>query len=208
MCPFPRFSTVIAANRQQSQPIRLGDFTTGLFKTATSLRSAKKIAKCVRINGWRKSPAIFAGGQIRLDRRIKSPGVSLALEIGISIDARNIERIRAFCIRNQDLHLFTVISISSLLYFIKRNNNNNKTVLTEIHIYCACIVSASRPEKSIIVRAPEELNVSRKFRESSHQTVIFNFTLLSNRRKILAVTTVQILSLRRYNERLYCHQTY
>ena len=36
----------------------------------------KNIAKCVRINRWRKSLAIFAGDQIRRDRRIKSPGVS------------------------------------------------------------------------------------------------------------------------------------
>ena len=31
----------------------------------------KKIARCVRINRWRKSIAIFAGDQIRCDRRIK-----------------------------------------------------------------------------------------------------------------------------------------
>ena len=31
----------------------------------------KKIARCVRINRWRKSLAIFAGDQIRCDRRIK-----------------------------------------------------------------------------------------------------------------------------------------
>ena len=47
----------------------------------TSPRSAKKIARCVRINRWRKSQAIFAGDQIRRDRRIKSPGVSPALAI-------------------------------------------------------------------------------------------------------------------------------
>ena len=40
----------------------------------------KKIARCVRINRWRKSFAIFAGDQIRSDRRIKSPGVSPNLE--------------------------------------------------------------------------------------------------------------------------------
>ena len=40
----------------------------------------EKIARCVRINRWRKSLAIFAGDQIRRDRRIKSPGVSPALE--------------------------------------------------------------------------------------------------------------------------------
>ena len=39
----------------------------------------EKIARCVRINRWRKSLAIFAGDQIRRDRRIKSPGVSPAL---------------------------------------------------------------------------------------------------------------------------------
>ena len=39
----------------------------------------KKIARCVRINRWRKSLAIFAGDQILRDRRIKSPGVSPAL---------------------------------------------------------------------------------------------------------------------------------
>ena len=38
----------------------------------------KKIARCVRINRWRKSLAIFTGDQIRRDRCIKSPGVSLA----------------------------------------------------------------------------------------------------------------------------------
>ena len=58
---------------------QVGRFTTWLFKTATSPRSAKKIAKCVRINRWQKSLAIFAGYQIRRDRRIKSPGVSLVL---------------------------------------------------------------------------------------------------------------------------------
>ena len=31
----------------------------------------KKIARCVRINRWRKSLAIFAGDQICCDRRIK-----------------------------------------------------------------------------------------------------------------------------------------
>ena len=31
----------------------------------------KKIARCVRINRWRKSLAIFAGDHIRCDRRIK-----------------------------------------------------------------------------------------------------------------------------------------
>ena len=36
----------------------------------------EKIAKCLRINRWRN----FAGDQIRRDWRIKSPGVSLALE--------------------------------------------------------------------------------------------------------------------------------
>ena len=40
--------------------------------------SAKKIARCARINRWRKSLAIFAGDQIRRDRRIKSPVVSPA----------------------------------------------------------------------------------------------------------------------------------
>ena len=92
MCPFPRFSTLIAANRQQSQLLRLGDYITWLFKTlldgareqawsATSSWSAKKIARCVRINRWRKSLAIFAGNQIRRDRHIKSLGVSSALQL-------------------------------------------------------------------------------------------------------------------------------
>ena len=49
-----------------------------VFKTATSPRSAKKIVRCVRINRWRKTLAIFAGDQIRRNRRIKSPGVSPA----------------------------------------------------------------------------------------------------------------------------------
>ena len=35
--------------------------------------------QCVRINQWRNSVGIFAGDQIRCDRRIKSPGVSPAL---------------------------------------------------------------------------------------------------------------------------------
>ena len=39
---------------------------------------SEKIARCVRINRWRKSLTIFAGDQIRRDRRIISPGVSLA----------------------------------------------------------------------------------------------------------------------------------
>ena len=39
----------------------------------------EKIARCVRINRWRKLLAIFACDQIRRDRRIKSPGVSPAL---------------------------------------------------------------------------------------------------------------------------------
>ena len=73
--PFPRFSTVITA----SQPIRLGNFMTWIFKTGTSLRSAKKIAKCVHINRWQKSLVIFASDQIFRDRRIKRPGVSPAL---------------------------------------------------------------------------------------------------------------------------------
>ena len=38
----------------------------------------KKIARCVRINRLRKSLAIFAGDQIRCDRRLKCPGVSPA----------------------------------------------------------------------------------------------------------------------------------
>ena len=78
VCPFPRFFTFIAANRQWSQPIRLGDSITWVFKTATSPRSAKKNARCVRISRWRKSLAIFADDQVRRDRRIESPRVSLA----------------------------------------------------------------------------------------------------------------------------------
>ena len=38
----------------------------------------EKIARCVHINRWRKSLAIFVGDQIRRDGRIKSPGVSPA----------------------------------------------------------------------------------------------------------------------------------
>ena len=45
----------------------------------------KKVARCVRINRWRKSLAIFAGDQIRRDRPIKSPGVSPALDLPVFI---------------------------------------------------------------------------------------------------------------------------
>ena len=45
--------------------------------------SAKKIAKCVRFNRWRKSLMIFAGDQICRDRRIKSPGVSLPFSVSV-----------------------------------------------------------------------------------------------------------------------------
>ena len=43
------------------------------FQNCHIAASAKKIARCVRINRW------LAGVQIRRDWRIKSPGVSLAL---------------------------------------------------------------------------------------------------------------------------------
>ena len=43
----------------------------------------KKNDRCVLINRWRKSLAIFADDQIRRDRRIKSPSVSLALDYSL-----------------------------------------------------------------------------------------------------------------------------
>ena len=36
----------------------------------------EKSARCVHIGRWRKSLAIFAGFQIRRDRRLKSPALS------------------------------------------------------------------------------------------------------------------------------------
>ena len=104
VCPFPRFSTLIAANGQQIQPIRLGDFITRLFKMTDSSGTwslgtrlkchiaaiGEKIAKCVRNNWWRKSLAIFAADPIRRDRRIKSPSVSSALGYVIPVQLFSI----------------------------------------------------------------------------------------------------------------------
>ena len=58
---------------------QVGRFYHMTFQNCHIAAIGEKIARCVLINRWRKSLAIFAGDQIRRDRRIKSPGVSLAL---------------------------------------------------------------------------------------------------------------------------------
>ena len=73
-CDFLRSSLRIEGDFIRKRPS--GAREQGL--KAISPRSAKKIARCVRINRWRKSLAISARDQSRCDWRIKSPDVSLA----------------------------------------------------------------------------------------------------------------------------------
>ena len=63
---------------------------------AHRLRIASKVSQsgwATRIHRWRKPLAIFAGDQIRCDRRIKSPGVSPALVIDFYSHQKTIKAV-------------------------------------------------------------------------------------------------------------------
>ena len=77
--PVPAILYVCCCESPVKPTHQVGRFYHMSFQNSHIAAIGEKIARCVRINRWRKSPPIFAGDQIRRDRRIKSPGVSLAL---------------------------------------------------------------------------------------------------------------------------------
>ena len=110
MCPFPRFSTLIAANRQLSKPIRLGDFITWLSKRP-SMEPGNKIEVPHRRDRRKKSPGVSAsisGDQIRRDWWIKSPGVSPAL---LNTDLRGYRRLIIIINWKERQKMFTLILV-------------------------------------------------------------------------------------------------